>query len=73
MREMLVAFLIADLETREEPFRESRRFPAAALFLFLLTFGLIFVFGPGAVSIDHLIANKFAPDASAVGAHPQSA
>jgi putative oxidoreductase len=64
---MIVAYLTADLEAVQNVFRDPDKFFAADPFLFLLASVLIFVFGPGAFSLDHLIGKKYSPPASMPG------
>ncbi len=68
---MIVAYLTADLEAVQSIFSDPDKFTSATPFLFLLTCVLVFVFGPGAFSLDHLLARKFTGRASATGAAPQ--
>ena len=57
---MIVAYLTADLEAVKNIFRDPDTFVEAAPFLFLFASLLIFVFGPGAFSLDHLIRKRLA-------------
>ncbi|MBS0657038.1 MAG: DoxX family protein [Verrucomicrobia bacterium] len=59
---MVVAFVTADLEVVQNVFREPDKFVSAAPFLFLLASVLVLVFGPGRVSLDHLLAQRFYPE-----------
>jgi putative oxidoreductase len=61
---MIVAYLTADLEVVKNVFSKPDDFLNAAPFLFLLVSLIVFVFGPGAFSLDHLFAKKFALSAS---------
>ncbi len=56
---MVVAYLTADLEGVKNIFSEPDKFTAAEPFLFLFAAVIVFVFGPGAFSLDRLIAWKF--------------
>ena len=53
---MIVAYLTADAEVVKNIFSEPDKFTAADPFLFLLASLTIFLFGPGALSLDRLIA-----------------
>jgi putative oxidoreductase len=55
---MLIAYLTADREALFGIFGEPDKFLAADPFLFLLTTLIILAFGPGAFSIDWLIARR---------------
>ena len=55
---MIVAYLTADQDAVKELFSDPDKFTSAAPFLFLFTSALIFVFGPGSLSIDALIAKR---------------
>ncbi|BCU76410.1 hypothetical protein llg_11250 [Luteolibacter sp. LG18] len=56
---MVVAYLTADSEAVKAIWSDSNGFVTAAPFLFLFISLLVLVFGPGAFSIDHLLARKF--------------
>ena len=56
---MIVAYLTADNEALKNIFSDPDKFTAAAPFLFLLTALLVLAFGPGAFSVDRLLARKF--------------
>jgi putative oxidoreductase len=58
---MIVAYLTADNEALKNIFSEPDKFTGATPFLFLLTAVLVLAFGPGAFSVDRLIARKFSP------------
>ena len=62
---MVVAYLTNDLEAVKTIFSNPDNFFGATPFQFLLAVVIVFAFGPGAFSLDYLIARKFAPDASA--------
>ncbi|MCW1924521.1 DoxX family protein [Luteolibacter arcticus] len=62
---MIVAYLTADMEVVKGIFSDPDAFVTAAPFLFLLSSLLVLVFGPGVVSIDHLLARKFRASPSA--------
>jgi putative oxidoreductase len=68
---MIVAYLTADSEAVRNIFSEPDKFMEATPFLFLFVSVLIFVFGPGALSLDHCIAKKFASPASTPAERPQ--
>lgn len=55
---MLVAYFTADREALSAIFSEPDKFLAADPFLFLLTAVIVLAFGPGAFSLDWLIARK---------------
>jgi len=56
---MIVAYLTADLDVVKNIFSEPDKFTAADPFLFLLASVTVFIFGPGALSLDRLIAWRF--------------
>jgi putative oxidoreductase len=56
---MIVAYLTADFEVVKNIFSEPDKFTAADPFLFLLASLAVLAFGPGAFSLDRLIAWKF--------------
>ena len=56
---MIVAYLTADNEALKSIFSDTDKFTSATPFLFLLTAVLVFAFGPGAFSVDRLLAWKF--------------
>ena len=58
---MIVAYLTADNEALKSIFSDTDKFTSAAPFLFLLTSVLVLAFGPGAFSVDRLLARKFSP------------
>ena len=58
---MVVAYLTADNEALKNIFSDTDKFTSAAPFLFLLTALLVLAFGPGAFSVDRLLARKFSP------------
>jgi putative oxidoreductase len=62
---MIVAYLTADMDAVKALFSEPDKFLEATPFLFLLAAVIVFVFGPGAFSLDYLIGKKFAIGASA--------
>jgi putative oxidoreductase len=53
---MVVAYLTAEIDVVKNIFSEPDKFIAADPFLFLLTAVLVLAFGPGALSLDRLIA-----------------
>ena len=58
---MIVAYLTADNEALKSIFSDTDKFTSATPFLFLLTSLLVLAFGPGAFSVDRLLARKFSP------------
>jgi putative oxidoreductase len=58
---MIVAYSTADKEAAQAIFSDPDKFVTAAPFLFLFASLLVLVFGPGKVSLDHLLARRFAP------------
>lgn len=56
---MIVAYLTADHEALVNIFKKPDDFTSATPFLFLLTALIVLAFGPGAFSIDRLLARKF--------------
>ena len=56
---MVVAYLTADNEALKNIFSDTDKFTSATPFLFLLTAVLVLAFGPGAFSVDRLLARKF--------------
>ncbi|MFZ4763318.1 MAG: DoxX family protein [Roseimicrobium sp.] len=55
---MVVAYLTADLEVVKNIFADADAFLEAAPFQFLFAAVLVLAFGPGKLSIDHLIARR---------------
>ena len=55
---MIVAYLTADLDAVKGMFTKPDMFTEAAPFLFLYASVIIFAFGPGAVSVDRMIAKN---------------
>jgi putative oxidoreductase len=55
---MIVAYLTADMDAVKGIFSDPDAFTSAAPFLFLFSSLLILVFGPGKISVDHLIGRK---------------
>lgn len=53
---MIVAYLTAEIEVVKNIFTDPDKFTAADPFLFLLASVIVLVFGPGAFSLDRLIA-----------------
>lgn len=65
---LIVSMVVAYLTTEQEALHALATgnpdpFFAAAPFLFLLASLLVLVFGPGKISVDHLLAKKFLPRA----------
>ena len=58
---MVVAYLTAENEALRSIFSDPDKFLGADPFLFLLAALIVFIFGPGALSVDHLLARKFQP------------
>ena len=58
---MIVAYLTADNEALKSIFSDTDKFTSATPFLFLLTCLIVIAFGPGAFSVDRLLARKFSP------------
>ena len=58
---MIVAYLTADHEALKSIFSDTDKFTSATPFLFLLTSLIVLAFGPGAFSVDRLLARKFSP------------
>ena len=56
---MIVAYLTADIDVVKGIFSDPDAFVSASPFLFLFASLLVLVFGPGAFSIDRLLARKF--------------
>ena len=54
--DMIVAYITADREALKSIFSDPDKFMAAAPFTFLCASLVILIFGPGAVSLDYLIA-----------------
>jgi len=55
---MLVAYITADREALTSIYSDPDKFLGATPFLFLFASVLIFVFGPGAFSVDRLVGRK---------------
>lgn len=53
---MIVAYLTADHEALKSLFSDPDKFTSATPFLFLLTAVLVLAFGPGAFSVDRILA-----------------
>lgn len=53
---MIVAYLTADNEALKSIFSDTDKFTSATPFLFLLTALLVLAFGPGAFSVDRILA-----------------
>lgn len=52
---MIVAYLTADMEAVRSLFSDPDKFITADPFLFLFASALVLVFGPGSLSLDHLM------------------
>src|SRR4051812_12496194 len=55
---MLVAYATADKEALHAIFSDTDKFTGATPFLFLLACLIVFAFGPGKLSLDHLFFKK---------------
>ncbi|RYD35701.1 MAG: DoxX family protein [Verrucomicrobiaceae bacterium] len=55
---MVVAYLTADMDAVKGIFTDPDTFVTAAPFLFLLAPLVILAFGPGKISVDHLLARR---------------
>jgi putative oxidoreductase len=55
---MIVAYITADNEALHAIFRDTDKFTGAAPFLFLFAALIVFVFGPGKISLDALARKK---------------
>jgi len=55
---MIVAYATADSEALHAVFSDPDKFVSAAPFLFMLAALLVLAFGPGKLSLDHLIRRK---------------
>lgn len=55
---MAVAYLTADREALVAIFSDTDKFVSAAPFQFLLTVVIVLAFGPGKLSLDHLLASR---------------
>ena len=55
---MIVAYATADKEALAAIFSDTDKFTGAAPFLFLLASAIVFVFGPGKLSLDALLFRK---------------
>ena len=56
---MIVAYLTADNEALRSFFSDPDKFVSATPFQFMFAALLVLAFGPGALSLDHLLARKF--------------
>ena len=63
--EMVVAYVTSEKEALHALWADSDKFFAAAPFLFLFASVIVFVFGPGRISLDALIFRKSASAPSA--------
>lgn len=55
---MIVAYATADSDALHDIFRNPDQFVTAAPFLFLLVSVIVLAFGPGKLSLDHLLSGK---------------
>ena len=55
---MIVAYATADREAVQAIFGDPDKFTGAAPFLFLLASAIVFIFGPGKLSLDALLFKK---------------
>lgn len=69
--DMAVAYITADREALKAIFSEPDKFYAAAPFTFLVASLIVLLFGPGAVSLDYLIA-RYVKKRYATGPGPVS-
>ena len=69
--DMAVAYIAADREALKAIFSEPDKFYAAAPFTFLAASLIVLLFGPGAVSLDYLIA-RYVKKRYATGSGPVS-
>jgi len=69
--DMAVAYITADREALKAIFSEPDKFYAAAPFTFLVASSIVLLFGPGAVSLDYLIA-RYVKKRYATGSGPVS-
>ncbi len=60
---MTIAYLTADIDSVKHLFDDPDKFVSAAPFLFMLAAVIVFCFGPGAFSLDWLIAKKLRKEA----------
>lgn len=59
---MVVAYATADREAVQAIFSDTDKFTSAAPFLFLLVSVIVLAFGPGKLSLDHLLARRAKKD-----------
>ena len=59
---MVVAYATADREAVQAIFSDTDKFTGAAPFLFLLVSLIVLAFGPGKLSLDHLLARRAKKD-----------
>jgi putative oxidoreductase len=59
--DMVVAFLAADREALVSIFSDPDKLYAATPYTFLFAFVIVFVFGPGNLSVDALLVRKLRP------------
>ena len=59
---MIVAYATAHVDSVKTIFKDPDTFVTQAPFLFLLAATMVFVFGPGRLSADHLLAGKLRPE-----------
>ena len=65
---MLTAFVIADREALQSIFSDPDKFFNAAPHTFLIASLIVLIFGPGKISVDHLIAKYWKKRAQASAA-----
>jgi len=61
---LCVAYVTADNEALRAIFSDPDKFLSATEFQFLFAVLIVLIFGPGKISLDHLIGKKFGPPAS---------
>jgi|SRR5579872_3851503 len=61
---MIIAFLTADIEAVQTIFSDPHYFTHRTPFNFLFASLLIFIFGPGYLSVDGWLKKKFAPEST---------
>lgn len=59
---LTVAYLTAEIDTVKAIFSDPDKFTGADPFLFMLAAVIVLIFGPGAFSVDRLLARKLGPE-----------
>ena len=67
---MVIAYLTAESDALHAFFSDPDKFVSAAPFQFMFAALIVLIFGPGAISIDHLLQKKFGGHASETTAPP---